>query len=130
GGPDGADARDQAHTRDGAEARRHLRRGRRRSAPPRVDEKCPRVRSSTRVRGALKKLVILHIDGLRAAMLWRAVKEGGMPHVQRLLDGEGYALHRYRCGVPSTTPFSQAGVLYGDEREIPSFLWWGRARHG
>jgi type I phosphodiesterase/nucleotide pyrophosphatase len=93
-----------------------------------MDQKCPRIRSSTRVRGALKKLVILHIDGLSAAMLERAVKAGGMPHVQRLLDGEGYALHRYRCGVPSTTPFAQAGILYGDNREIPSFRWWDRER--
>jgi type I phosphodiesterase/nucleotide pyrophosphatase len=76
----------------------------------------------------LKKLVILHIDGLSAAMLERAVKAGRMPHVQRLLDGGGYELHRYRCGVPSTTPFAQAGILYGDNREIPSFRWWDRER--
>ena len=61
-------------------------------------------------------------------MLERAVKAGGMPNVQRLLDGEGYELHRYRCGVPSTTPFAQAGILYGENREIPSFRWWDRER--
>ena len=76
----------------------------------------------------MKKLVILHIDGLGAAMLQRAVKAGRMPHVQRLLEGDGYELHRYRCGVPSTTPFAQAGILYGDNREIPSFRWWDRER--
>jgi Type I phosphodiesterase / nucleotide pyrophosphatase len=76
----------------------------------------------------LKKLVILHIDGMSAAMLERAVKAGEMPRVQRLLDGDGYELHRYRCGVPSTTPFAQAGILYGDNREIPSFRWWDRER--
>jgi hypothetical protein len=61
-------------------------------------------------------------------MLERAVQSGDMPHVQRLLEGEGYELHRYRCGVPSTTPFAQAGILYGDNREIPSFRWWDRER--
>jgi Type I phosphodiesterase / nucleotide pyrophosphatase len=76
----------------------------------------------------LKNLVIVHIDGLSAAMLERAVQAGDMPHVRRLLDAEGYELHRYRCGVPSTTPFAQAGILYGDNREIPSFRWWDRER--
>jgi len=76
----------------------------------------------------MKKLVILHIDGLSAAMLGQAVDAGRMPHVRRLLEGEGYEVHRYRCGVPSTTPFAQAGILYGDNREIPSFRWWDRER--
>ena len=93
-----------------------------------MDQERPRVGSSTRVRAVLKKLVILHIDGLSAAMLERAVTAGHMPHVRRLLQGEGYELHRYRCGVPSTTPFAQAGILYGDNREIPSFRWWDRDR--
>jgi Type I phosphodiesterase / nucleotide pyrophosphatase len=61
-------------------------------------------------------------------MLERAVSAGEMPHVERLLGSEGYDLHRYRCGVPSTTPFAQAGILYGDNREIPSFRWWDRER--
>ena len=76
----------------------------------------------------MKKLVILHIDGVSAATLERAVNDGRMPFVRRLLDEEGYELHRYRCGVPSTTPFAQAGILYGDNREIPSFRWWDRER--
>jgi Type I phosphodiesterase / nucleotide pyrophosphatase len=76
----------------------------------------------------LKRLVVLHIDGLSAAMLERAVDRGDMPNVQRLLHAEGYELHRYRCGVPSTTPFAQAGILYGDNSEIPSFRWWDRER--
>src|SRR5439155_4370270 len=53
-----------------------------------------------------------------------------MPFVQHLIDAEGYELHRYRCGVPSTTPFAQAGILYGDNIEIPSFRWWNRGQGG
>lgn len=71
---------------------------------------------------------MLHIDGLSAAMLERAVAAGRMPFVRHLLEAEGYQLHRYRCGVPSTTPFAQAGILYGDNSEIPSFRWWDRER--
>jgi len=74
------------------------------------------------------KLVILHVDGVSADTLERALERGDMPFVRRLLDREGYAIHRYRCGLPSTTPFAQAGILYGDNSEIPSFRWWDRER--
>ena len=49
-----------------------------------------------------------------------------MPHLRRLIDEEGYEALQYRCGVPSTTPFAQAGILYGDDREIPSYRWWDK----
>src|SRR5947209_4106750 len=49
-----------------------------------------------------------------------------MPEVARLIDAEGYRPLEYRCGIPSTTPFCQAGILYGDNREIPSYRWWDR----
>lgn len=75
-----------------------------------------------------KKLVILHIDGLGADALERALARGGMPFLRSFIEREAYAVHRYRCGLPSTTPFAQAGILYGDNREIPSFRWWDRER--
>ncbi len=74
-----------------------------------------------------KGLVVLHIDGLSAAALERAVAAGQMPFVRRLLDGEGYQVQPYRCGLPSTTPFAQAGILYGDSSEIPSYRWWDKS---
>jgi hypothetical protein len=72
------------------------------------------------------KLVILHIDGLGADALRRALDSGRMPKLRRLIEVEGYEIHRYRCGLPSTTPFAQAGILYGDNSEIPCFRWWDR----
>lgn len=75
------------------------------------------------------KLVILHVDGLSADRLEQAVHSGQMPFVRQLMDAEGYRIHRYRCGLPSTTPFAQAGILYGDNSEIPSFRWWDRERN-
>jgi len=75
-----------------------------------------------------RHLVVMHIDGLGADSLEEALRDGDMPFTQHLIDAEGYAVHRYRCGVPSTTPFVQAGILYGDNSEIPSFRWWDRER--
>ncbi|MEP6753170.1 MAG: alkaline phosphatase family protein [Candidatus Dormiibacterota bacterium] len=78
----------------------------------------------TELRG--RGLVVLHIDGLGADSLEQALREGDMPFIKALMETEGYEMHRYRCGIPSTTPFVQAGILYGDNSEIPSFRWWDR----
>jgi hypothetical protein len=71
-------------------------------------------------------LVIVHVDGLSHARLRVAVDQGHMPFVGRLMEAEGYEALAYRCGVPSTTPFAQAGILYGDNSEIPSYRWWDK----
>ncbi|MDQ6721956.1 MAG: alkaline phosphatase family protein [Candidatus Dormibacteraeota bacterium] len=71
-------------------------------------------------------LVLVHVDGLGADSLEQALRDGDMPFTKSLIESEGYEVHRYRCGIPSTTPFVQAGILYGDNSEIPSFRWWDR----
>lgn len=70
--------------------------------------------------------MVLHVDGLGFDVLEQAIADGRMPEVERLVREEGYTPLPYRCGIPSTTPFSQAGILYGDNREIPSFRWFDR----
>ena len=71
----------------------------------------------------------MHVDGLGADSFEQAIREGDMPFTKSLMAAEGYEVHRYRCGIPSTTPFAQAGILYGDNTDIPSFRWWDRERH-
>lgn len=56
----------------------------------------------------------------------KALARGYMPSVKHLLEKEDYEVLPYRCGIPSTTPFSQAGILYGDNSEIPAFRWWDK----
>ncbi len=73
-----------------------------------------------------KGLVILHIDGLGYTYLRQALAQGRMPFVAHLLANEDYELLEYRSGLPSTTPYVQAGLLYGDNSEIPSFRWWDK----
>ena len=74
----------------------------------------------------MKGLVVIHLDGLSFNRLGLALERGHMPFVKRLIDAEGYETLAYRCGVPSTTPFAQAGILYGDNSEIPSYRWWDK----
>jgi hypothetical protein len=71
-------------------------------------------------------LIIIHVDGLSSPRLRLALDQGHMPFVARLIATEGYEALSYRCGVPSTTPFAQAGILFGDNSEIPSYRWWDK----
>lgn len=71
-------------------------------------------------------LVVVHVDGLSHRRLLAAIAEGHMPFVATLIESEGYEALPYRCGVPSTTPFAQAGILFGDNSEIPSYRWWDK----
>ena len=70
--------------------------------------------------------MVIHLDGLSRRRLDMALQRGHVPFVKSLLGSEGYEVLDYRCGVPSTTPFAQAGILYGDNSEIPSYRWWDK----
>ncbi len=68
--------------------------------------------------------IILEIDGLAYDYLRQAMKEGYMPYLSRMVLVRRLRLARWRCGVPSTTPASQAGILYGNNWDIPGFRWY------
>lgn len=73
-----------------------------------------------------KGLIILQVDGLGYHYLQQALRQKHLPFVQSLIDDEGYQALPYRCGIPSTTPFCQAGIIYGNNQEIPAFRWWDK----
>ena len=70
-------------------------------------------------------LAVIHVDGVGFGVLQRALERGTMPFVRGLLN-DGYTVQRYRSGVPSTTPYCQAGILYGDNRDIAGFRWYDK----
>ena len=72
---------------------------------------------------AQRSFVAVQIDGLAYDDLLRAMALGYTPTLQRLL-AQGYRLHRWRCGVPSSTPAVQAGIMYGTNWDIPAFRWY------
>jgi hypothetical protein len=49
-----------------------------------------------------------------------------MPYLARMRLGRRLRLVRWRCGLPSTTPSSQAGILYGNNWDIPGFRWYDK----
>jgi hypothetical protein len=70
--------------------------------------------------------IIIEIDGLAHHYLRQAIRQGYMPYLARLLVGRKLRLARWRCGLPSTTPASQAGILYGNNWNIPGFRWYDK----
>ena len=68
--------------------------------------------------------VIVQIDGLAYDYLVEAMAGGHTPRLRRLLSRGRYRLARWRCGLPSTTPAVQAGLMFGDAFDIPGFRWY------
>lgn len=71
-------------------------------------------------------LIILQIDGLSYQALQEALTRGTMPCLKRLIEREGYRLQPWWCGVPSTTPAIQGGLMYGNSWNVPAFRWYDK----
>src|SRR5207247_638610 len=71
--------------------------------------------------GYASGLVLIQIDGLSHVELKRALAHGRMPFLRRLIRREGYALHEFYSGVPSTTAAVQGELFYGVKTAVPSF---------
>jgi uncharacterized membrane protein YvlD (DUF360 family) len=71
-------------------------------------------------------LLMLEVDGLSYHHMDKALDEGYMPTLSRLMKEQGYQLSRVETGLPCMTSSCQAGILYGDNYDIPSFRWYDR----
>lgn len=69
---------------------------------------------------------MLQIDALAYSDLRRALELGLCPTIARLLR-EGFALRRWFCGLPSATPYCQAGMFHGENGGIPAFRFYDKA---
>ncbi|HNS01710.1 MAG TPA: phage holin family protein [Anaerolineae bacterium] len=73
-----------------------------------------------------RALLMLEIDGVSYRHLEQAVALGYMPTLRRLIDTEGYVLTRIDCGLPAQTSACQAGILFGNNYDIPAFRWFDK----
>src|SRR5215467_974433 len=71
-------------------------------------------------------LVMLQIDALPYAELRRAIELGYCPTFSKMVREEGYTLRRWFCGLPSATPYCQAGIMYGENEGIPAFRFYDK----
>jgi len=71
-------------------------------------------------------LVVLQIDALSYVELRRGIELGYCPTLSRMVREEGYTLRRWFCGLPSATPYCQAGIFYGENEGIPAFRFYDK----
>lgn len=88
-------------------------------------QQSPFAAASSQERGVL----ILEIDGVSYRHIQQAVALGYMPTLRRMIEEEGYVLSRIDCGLPSQTSASQAGILFGNNHDIPAFTWYDKQKH-
>ena len=70
---------------------------------------------------------MLQIDALAYADLRRAMELGFTPNLSRLVNENGFTLRRWFCGLPSATPYCQAGIFHGENDGIPAFRFYDKA---
>jgi hypothetical protein len=68
---------------------------------------------------------MLQIDALAYSDLRRALELGLCPTISRLLR-DGFAMRRWFCGLPSATPYCQAGMFHGENDGIPAFRFYDK----
>jgi hypothetical protein len=71
-------------------------------------------------------LIMLQVDALAYADLRRAIERGYCPTIKRLLDQQEFVLRRWFCGLPSATPYCQAGIFHGENGGIPAFRFYDK----
>jgi len=68
--------------------------------------------------------LFIQIDGLGHDVLADAIESGHAPFLARLVAGGTHSLHRWECDLSSQTGAMQAGILLGDNHNMPAFRWF------
>jgi uncharacterized membrane protein YvlD (DUF360 family) len=73
-------------------------------------------------------ILFLEIDGLAVEVLRRALRDGDAPTLARWLREGRHRLVGWETDWSSQTGAMQAGLLHGDNDDIPAFRWWEKDR--
>jgi uncharacterized membrane protein YvlD (DUF360 family) len=68
--------------------------------------------------------LFIQIDGLGHDVLVDAMAAGHAPFLSRLVDAGTHHFHRWECDLSSQTGAMQAGILLGDNHNMPAFRWY------
>jgi hypothetical protein len=71
-----------------------------------------------------KKLVLLQIDGLSHKSMAKAMDEGHVPNLAKLVQSDDYKMDEFNCGIASLTLPVQAGMFYG--AKAPANIWYDK----
>ena len=67
--------------------------------------------------------IFLEIDGLSYKTLQKALDNGDMPTLSKMIEDGSHRLCRWETDLSSQTSSSQAGILHGNNNNIPAFRW-------
>ena len=73
-------------------------------------------------------VVFLEIDGLAHDVLHRALSDGSAPNLAAWLRSDSHRLHKWETDWSSQTGACQAGLLHGNNDDMPAFRWWEKDR--
>ncbi len=80
------------------------------------------------LRSEVPGVVFLEIDGLAHDVLHRALSDGSAPNLAAWLRDGSHRLQRWETDWSSQTGACQAGLLHGDNEDMPAFRWWEKDR--
>ena len=72
--------------------------------------------------------MMVEIDGLSYWHIERRMDDGLMPTCRAMIDEEGYQVTLTDCGLPSMTSACQAGIMFGDNDDIPAYRWYDKSK--
>ena len=73
-------------------------------------------------------LMMLEIDGLSYWHIRKAIDAGHLPTLRKMIKEDGYVLSRVDCGLPSMTSSCQAGIMFGENDDIPAYRWYDKQK--
>lgn len=73
-------------------------------------------------------VLFLEIDGLSKPVLELAIREGYVPNLARWIESGSHQLVEWETDLSSQTSASQAGILLGNNTNIPAFRWFDRKK--
>ena len=72
--------------------------------------------------------IFLEIDGLAETVLCKAMENGTMPTLAGWVSSGTHKIKKWETDFSSQTGASQAGILHGNNKDIPAFRWVEKAK--
>ncbi|HEX2310056.1 MAG TPA: phage holin family protein, partial [Vicinamibacterales bacterium] len=85
-------------------------------------------RRGDRIESDVPGVIFLEIDGLAHDVLRRAMRDGNAPTLARWLREGSHRFVRWETDWSSQTGACQAGLLHGNNDDMPAFRWWEKDR--
>jgi uncharacterized membrane protein YvlD (DUF360 family) len=73
-------------------------------------------------------VIFLEIDGLAKPLVEKAIDGGYLPNLEKWISSGSHKLVQWETDLSSQTSASQAGILHGNNHNIPAFRWFDRQK--